>query len=87
MISQKVIKSYWQGPLIKNIWTASLGYCVFVDRMWGQHGGHMEAVEANRCGVTWALSFDQTPFVYNGGYGNILTRGKFVVCHCQFVVF
>lgn len=47
----------------------------------------MEAVEANRCGVTWALSFDQTPFVYNGGYGNILTRGKFVVCHCQFVVF
>ncbi|KAK7507852.1 hypothetical protein BaRGS_00000817 [Batillaria attramentaria] len=41
--------------------------------MWGQHGGHMAVIETTPCGVTWALSFDQTPWVYNGGYGGAVT--------------
>lgn len=36
----------------------------------------MTAVETNPCGITWALSFDHTPFVYNGGYGNSITKSK-----------
>ncbi|XP_076458825.1 tectonin beta-propeller repeat-containing protein 1-like [Babylonia areolata] len=44
------------------------------DMMWGQQGGHMALIETTPCGVTWALSFDRTPWVYNGGYGNAFTR-------------
>ncbi|XP_070186393.1 tectonin beta-propeller repeat-containing protein 1-like [Littorina saxatilis] len=44
------------------------------DMMWGQHGGHMASIETSPCGVIWAISFDQTPWVYNGGYGNAITR-------------
>ncbi|KAL8561229.1 hypothetical protein ACOMHN_024485 [Nucella lapillus] len=44
------------------------------DMMWGQQGGHMSLIETTPCGMTWAISFDHTPWVYNGGYGNAFTR-------------
>ena len=53
---------------------------LFCQRMWGQHGGHMAVIETTPCGVIWAISFDQTLWVYNGGYGSALTRGKLGTC-------
>ena len=36
----------------------------------------MAMIETTPCGVIWAISFDHTLWVYNGGYGSAFTRGK-----------
>ncbi|RUS72281.1 hypothetical protein EGW08_019953, partial [Elysia chlorotica] len=45
-------------------------------RSWGLHGGHMALIETSVAGVTWALGFDKTPHVYNGGFGGAVCTGQ-----------
>lgn len=56
------------------IHAANNSWAAPADMVWGQHGGHMSVIETTPCGVTWGISFDQTPWVYNGGYGGAGTR-------------
>lgn len=36
---------------------------------WRQLGGHLRRVESCRAGVTWAVGYDRTAWVYTGGWG------------------
>ncbi|XP_031595489.1 tectonin beta-propeller repeat-containing protein 1 [Oreochromis aureus] len=42
---------------------------------WRQVGGHLRIVECNSVGIVWGIGFDQTAWIYTGGYGGGLFQG------------
>uniref|UniRef100_A0A8C4N964 Tectonin beta-propeller repeat containing 1b n=1 Tax=Eptatretus burgeri TaxID=7764 RepID=A0A8C4N964_EPTBU len=42
---------------------------------WRQVGGHLRLVETGAGGVVWGLGYDNTPWVYTGGYGGGFLQG------------
>ncbi|KAK6170342.1 hypothetical protein SNE40_018755 [Patella caerulea] len=58
----------------------------FYEMYWGQLGGHLKKIETSSAGVTWALGYDYTPWVYTGGFGGGLFRATSAMskdCHQQ----
>ncbi|KAM8960498.1 tectonin beta-propeller repeat-containing protein 1 [Pelodytes ibericus] len=42
---------------------------------WRQIGGHLGMVECSSSGVVWGIGYDQTAWVYTGGYGGGFLQG------------
>ena len=42
-------------------------------------GGHLRVVESCSDGVVWGLGYDNTAWVYTGGYGGGMFKGKFIL--------
>ncbi|XP_039292319.1 tectonin beta-propeller repeat-containing protein [Nilaparvata lugens] len=45
------------------------------EMFWRQMGGHLQIVETCNKGVTWGISFDNTPWVYTSGWGGTFLSG------------
>jgi tectonin beta-propeller repeat-containing protein 1 len=43
---------------------------------WRQMGGHLKKVEACNSSVTWGIGYDNTAWVYTGGWGGMFLKGK-----------
>lgn len=43
---------------------------------WRQVGGHLKKVETCDSGVTWGIAYDNTPWVYTGGWGGTFLKGN-----------
>lgn len=39
-------------------------------------GGHLKKVETCSSGVTWGIGYDNTAWVYTGGWGGTFLKGK-----------
>lgn len=46
-----------------------------MDIFWRQMGGHLKRVETSSTGVTWGIGYDNTAWVYTGGWGGPFIRG------------
>jgi hypothetical protein len=46
---------------------------------WRQMGGHLRRVETCSAGVTWGIGYDNTAWVYTGGWGGSFLRGEILV--------
>jgi tectonin beta-propeller repeat-containing protein 1 len=46
------------------------------DMFWRQMGGHLRRVETCSAGVTWGIGYDNTPWVYTGGWGGSFLKGN-----------
>lgn len=42
---------------------------------WRQIGGHLKKVETCSVGVTWGVGYDNTAWVYTGGWGGAFLKG------------
>ncbi|XP_008548798.1 tectonin beta-propeller repeat-containing protein isoform X1 [Microplitis demolitor] len=42
---------------------------------WRQMGGHLRKVETCTAGITWGIGYDNTAWVYTGGWGGTFLRG------------
>lgn len=42
---------------------------------WRQIGGHLKKVETCSMGVTWGVGYDNTAWVYTGGWGGAFLKG------------
>uniref|UniRef100_H3AXP5 Tectonin beta-propeller repeat-containing protein 1 n=1 Tax=Latimeria chalumnae TaxID=7897 RepID=H3AXP5_LATCH len=42
---------------------------------WHQIGGHLRLVECNSLGITWGIGYDNTAWVFTGGYGGGFLQG------------
>ena len=45
---------------------------------WRQMGGHLRRVETCSGGVTWGIGFDNTAWVYTGGWGGSFLKGNLI---------
>lgn len=45
------------------------------DIFWRQMGGHLRRVETCKSGVTWGIGYDNTAWVYTGGWGGAFMKG------------
>lgn len=45
------------------------------DIFWRQMGGHLRRVETCKSGVTWGIGYDNTAWVYTGGWGGVFMKG------------
>ncbi|PSN51886.1 Tectonin beta-propeller repeat-containing protein [Blattella germanica] len=45
------------------------------DMFWRQMGGHLRRVETCSAGVTWGIGYDNTAWVYTGGWGGSFLKG------------
>ncbi|KDR11313.1 tectonin beta-propeller repeat-containing protein isoform X6 [Zootermopsis nevadensis] len=45
------------------------------DMFWRQMGGHLRKVETCSAGVTWGIGYDNTAWVYTGGWGGSFLKG------------
>lgn len=45
------------------------------DMFWRQMGGHLRRIETCRSGVTWGIGYDNTAWVYTGGWGGSFMKG------------
>lgn len=48
---------------------------------WRQMGGHLRKVETCSSGVTWGIGYDNTAWVYTGGWGGTFLKGKYFFRH------
>lgn len=46
-----------------------------VDIFWRQMGGHLRRVVTCRNGITWGIGYDNTAWVYTGGWGGAFMKG------------
>ncbi|XP_066998371.2 tectonin beta-propeller repeat-containing protein isoform X2 [Anabrus simplex] len=46
-----------------------------VEMFWRQMGGHLRKVETCSAGITWGIGYDNTGWVYTGGWGGSFLRG------------
>ncbi|KAJ8680209.1 hypothetical protein QAD02_015996 [Eretmocerus hayati] len=46
-----------------------------ISMFWRQMGGHLKKVETCTSGVTWGIAYDNTPWVYTGGWGGLFLKG------------
>ncbi|GLH00192.1 Tectonin beta-propeller repeat-containing protein [Gryllus bimaculatus] len=46
-----------------------------VEMFWRQMGGHLRRVETCAVGVTWGIGYDNTAWVYTGGWGGSFLKG------------
>ena len=44
---------------------------------WRQIGGHLRKVETCNLGVTWGIGYDNTAWVYTGGWGGASLQGRY----------
>ncbi|XP_043272116.1 tectonin beta-propeller repeat-containing protein isoform X2 [Venturia canescens] len=42
---------------------------------WRQIGGHLKKVETCSSGITWGIGYDNTAWVYTGGWGGLFLKG------------
>lgn len=59
--------------------TKILGQQVIIEPMemfWRQIGGHLKKVETCSSGITWGIGYDNTAWVYTGGWGGLFLKGK-----------
>lgn len=42
---------------------------------WRQIGGHLKRVETGNTGITWGIGYDNTAWVYTGGWGGSFLKG------------
>ena len=47
-----------------------------ISMFWRQMGGHLKKVETCSSGVTWGIGYDNTAWVYTGGWGGMFLKGK-----------
>lgn len=52
---------------------------------WRQVGGHLRKVETCNSGVTWGIAYDNTPWVYTGGWGGTFLKGMILFFVCLIV--
>lgn len=45
------------------------------DVFWRQIGGHLRRVQSCKAGVVWGLGYDNTAWVYTGGWGGVFLKG------------
>lgn len=45
------------------------------DVFWRQIGGHLRRVQSSKAGVVWGLGYDNTAWVYTGGWGGVFLKG------------
>jgi hypothetical protein len=50
------------------------------DMFWRQMGGHLRKVETCSAGVTWGVGYDNTAWVYTGGWGGSFLKGEINLC-------
>lgn len=41
---------------------------------WRQIGGHLRKVKTSKCGITWGVGYDNTAWVYTGGWGGTFLK-------------
>ena len=46
------------------------------EMFWRQMGGHLRKVETCSAGVTWGIGYDNTAWVYTGGWGGSFLKGE-----------
>ncbi|XP_034938051.1 tectonin beta-propeller repeat-containing protein [Chelonus insularis] len=46
-----------------------------VSMFWRQMGGHLKRVETCSTGITWGIGYDNTAWVYTGGWGGSFLKG------------
>lgn len=46
-----------------------------MDIFWRQMGGHLRRVETCSSGITWGIGYDNTAWVYTGGWGGAFMKG------------
>jgi hypothetical protein len=49
------------------------------DMFWRQMGGHQRRVETCSEGVTWGIGYDNTAWVYTGGWGGSFLKGEILI--------
>lgn len=42
---------------------------------WRQMGGHFRKVVSSRCGIVWALTYDNAAYYYTNGWGGAFLKG------------
>lgn len=57
------------------------------EMFWRQMGGHLRKVETCSEGITWGLGYDNTPYVYTGGWGGAFLKGNCLLSNCYFYFF
>ncbi|XP_055609024.1 tectonin beta-propeller repeat-containing protein [Uranotaenia lowii] len=45
------------------------------DVFWRQIGGHLRRVQSCRTGIVWGVGYDNTAWVYTGGWGGVFLKG------------
>lgn len=45
------------------------------DMFWRQIGGHFRKIISSRCGIVWAISYDNTAYYYTNGWGGAFLKG------------
>lgn len=45
------------------------------DMFWRQIGGHLKKVKTTKCGITWGIGYDNTAWIYTGGWGGTFLKG------------
>lgn len=48
------------------------------EMFWRQMGGHLRKVETCSAGVTWGIGYDNTAWVYTGGWGGSFLKGEII---------
>jgi len=61
------------------------------EMFWRQMGGHLRKVETCSAGVTWGIGYDNTAWVYTGGWGGSflkgeIKQGKYFIVHFKCVL-
>lgn len=53
---------------------------------WRQIGGHLKKVETCSSGITWGIGYDNTAWVYTGGWGGAFLKGEigFPINNCPY---
>lgn len=42
---------------------------------WRQIGGHLKKIKTSRCGIVWGIGYDNTAWMYTGGWGGTFMKG------------
>lgn len=74
---QNVTHVYISGgvSITKVIYKAKTVIVPPVNMFWRQMGGHLRRVETCAVGVTWGIGYDNTAWVYTGGWGGSFLKG------------